>query len=206
MLLILVVVSASMLAASFSLYSEEPSVGKSAKGTRVLLPSRHPQPTQASIDYALMLFDIHIPENVKHPVYDPELADRGLTVQKGIGHPFEVRLGPTAFTSWAILGSTLSHEIEVHCRQEFALIRLLDLMGMNGTLYAERVAYQYEISQAKRFKLSRSEQFSIADTVEFYYPLKESKRAKWDEMKHAVMRQIVAPEPRTNFPYRAELY
>jgi hypothetical protein len=82
----------------------------------------------------------------------------------------KVFVGPTAFSSWGMLGSTLAHEVEVHCRQNFPLIVLKDQLGLDGTVEAEREAYEYEIQNAGRFGLDHRDQNLIAATVEYYYP------------------------------------
>ena len=83
----------------------------------------------------------------------------------------EVTVGPAAFESWGLLGSTLAHELEVHCQQNFTYIRLLDLLGLDGTLKAEREAYQHELSNAGRFHLGEVERENIKATMDFYYPV-----------------------------------
>ena len=83
-------------------------------------------------------------------------------------------IGPAAFASWSLLGSTLAHELEVHCRQNFTLIRMQDLMGAQGTLKAERDAYAHELAHAERFNLSKIERMNIQATMDFYYPKENS--------------------------------
>ena len=78
--------------------------------------------------------------------------------------------GPVAFESWALLGSTLAHEIEIHCEQSFLLIRLMDTVGFSGTLSAEREAYMHEISNRERFNLSEYEIANIRNTMNYFYP------------------------------------
>ena len=121
------------------------------------------------------MFNIKVPANVKPPFFDPNLEDRGLTTLRGWGHKLEVSVGPAAFESWGLLGSTLAHEIEIHCNQNFTLIRAMDLVGMEGTFNAEREAYNHELKNAKRFHLSEIEQTNIKATLDFYYPSEESR-------------------------------
>ncbi|MFW7377623.1 MAG: hypothetical protein ACOH5I_02290 [Oligoflexus sp.] len=136
----------------------------------VLPPSTRPELSQESIDVALAMFDIQIPANTLHPEFDPLLEDRGLTTMRGWGRKLEVTVGPAAFTSWGLLGSTLAHELEVHCQQNFAMIRLKDLFGMEGTSNAEREAYLHELNNADRFHLNGIERMNIQATMDFYYP------------------------------------
>lgn len=142
-----------------------------AAPVHVVPPSSKPVPGQESIDIALAMFNIQVPTNAKKPVYDPGIYDRGLTTLRGWSNKMEVSVGPAAFTSWSMLGSTLAHELEVHCQQNFALIRLKDLFGFEGTLHAEREAYSHELANAKRFRLDNQEFANIKATMDFYYPL-----------------------------------
>ncbi len=137
----------------------------------VLPPKTKPTLSQESVDAAMEMFNIKVPHNVQSPTFDASLEDRGLTTLRGWGHKLEVSVGPAAFESWGLLGSTLAHELEVHCRQNFTLIRALDLIGFNGTWDAEREAYHHELDNAKRFHLTESERFNIKATLDFYYPL-----------------------------------
>ena len=159
------------------------------------LPSNKPPMNQDSIDLALVLFNIKVPASAKNPVFDSNLADRGITVQRGIGHEYEITIGPSAFTSWSMLGSTLAHEIEVHCNQNFVFIRVLDLLGLDGTNLAEREAYGYEYEHSKRFKLTALERSSIQDTVEFYYPVKPVKKASVTPLVNEFCEFLISSEP-----------
>ncbi|MBC7658478.1 MAG: hypothetical protein H7249_02090 [Chitinophagaceae bacterium] len=136
----------------------------------VVPPSSKPPMTQESINMALEMFDIQIPKNADKPTLDMKLEDRGLTTLNGWGKKLEVTVGPAAFTSWAVLGSTLAHELEIHCNQNFAVIRLKDMIGMDGTNGAEREAYMHELSNSERFHLKDGDQASIRSTMEFFYP------------------------------------
>ena len=127
--------------------------------------------SQGDIDFAMDVFAIDIPANVGKPTLNKEILDRGLTYGSGLGANKKVDVGPPAFTSWAILGSTLGHEVEVHCNQSFLFIWLSELFHMSGTVYAEREAYEYEIENSERFGLSIEEKNQIAYTKNFYYPL-----------------------------------
>ena len=119
---------------------------------------------------AIEMFGIEIPPSALHPEFDAQLEDRGLTTRATFMDRAKVTIGPAAFSSWGLLGSTLAHELEVHCNQSFAVIWLLDLMRMDGVAVAEREAYQYEIAGANRFSLDASDVQLISETVEYYYP------------------------------------
>ncbi len=129
-----------------------------------------PSVSQKSIDEAIKRFNIVIPSNTNYPTLDKTLEDRGLTTLNCRFCKLEVTIGPAAFSSWAMLGSTLAHELEVHCKQNFSLIRIKDVFGYRGSDMAEREAYLYEIANAKRFGSSADELTSIADTMNYYYP------------------------------------
>ncbi|MFY7930568.1 MAG: hypothetical protein ACOVS5_16965 [Oligoflexus sp.] len=141
----------------------------------VVPPSTQPPMTQESIDLALEMFAIEIPDNTQRPRLDMGLEDRGLTTLNGWGSKLEVTIGPAAFTSWALLGSTLAHELEVHCRQNFFVIRMKDALGLQGTEQAEREAYMHELANSDRFNLKTSDQLNIKATMDFYYPLSKPK-------------------------------
>jgi hypothetical protein len=133
-------------------------------------PTSIPAMSQESVDLAVRAFRIDVPRNVKGPRFDPNLKDRGLTFRKSVLSDLEVSIGPDAFTSWGILASTIAHETEVHCRQSFLAIHFLNLLGFSGVAIAEREAYLFEISQAKRFGLTRLDQHLIKGTLDYYYP------------------------------------
>jgi|GEM_PF-1601662 len=133
------------------------------------LPSK-PAMNQASIDRAIAMYQILIPQGVKRPVFEKDLDDRGVTIKRDWFSPLEVQVGPNAFMSWPLLGSTLAHELEVHCRQSFAWIKMSDTLGLDGTSKAEREAYKYELAHAKRFGLSQVDQDLIQITVDYFYP------------------------------------
>lgn len=139
----------------------------------VTIPSSPPHPSQESVDLALKLFKIDVPHGIHHPVYDASLSDRGITSINGFDKDRRVKIGPGAFTSWGMLGSTLAHEIEVHGKQNFSLIRFKDLIGLQGTVDAEREAYLHEVKHSTRFGLTPMEINSIVDTMNFYYPKPE---------------------------------
>ncbi len=136
---------------------------------QVLPPSEVPEMSQASVELALELYGIEVPDNTNDPILDMSLEDRGSTMRSLGGDYALVKVGPAAFESWSILASTLAHEIEVHCRQSFPLIYALDVLGLEGTVIAERQAYQYELENAKRFGLNNSEALLIKNTLDFYY-------------------------------------
>lgn len=164
----------------------------------VVPPEGTPPQSQESIQTALLMFSIHVPESVEGPYFDGQLDDRGLTTGGLILPQKRVTIGPAAFTSWAVLGSTLAHEIEVHVEQSFLKVVLQDqvaqmyydgrrtlgrwipelapsaqeLFENDGTWKAERDAYMYELSNARRFGLSKDEVASIWRVMDYFYPNK----------------------------------
>lgn len=137
---------------------------------RVTPPPGAPTVSQDSIDLALALFGIELPPSASAPRLDENLRDRGLTSRAAFMEKAEVTIGPAAFTSWGLLGSTLAHELEVHCQQNFLLISVMDAIGLDGTGEAERQAYIHELRNARRFGLGHEDAELIADTMEYYYP------------------------------------
>jgi len=125
---------------------------------------------QEAIDLAMTYYKISKPSDANAPLFDSELKDRGLTVKSSWFGKTQVYIGPSAFANWAMLGSTLAHEVEVHCNQNFPMIFIKDRLGLDGTSDAEREAYRYEITNASRFGLSGRDAGLIAATVEYYYP------------------------------------
>lgn len=136
----------------------------------VKAPEGLPPMNQESVDLALVMFGIEVPTAAEHPRFDPELRDRGLTTRGAFMEKAEVTVGPAAFSSWALLGSTLAHELEVHCQQNFLAIYVMDTIGLDGTGAAERQAYIHELRGAQRFGLIGDDAELIADTMEYYYP------------------------------------
>ncbi len=136
----------------------------------IIPPSSKPKAGQAAIDLAMVMYGIRVPESAMKPTYDPNLADRGLTTRGAFMEKAVVNVGRSAFSSWALLGSTLAHEIEVHCNQNFFFIFSMDLIGLDGTGEAERQAYNHELAHSKRFGLKDHDATLISDTVAFYYP------------------------------------
>jgi hypothetical protein len=143
--------------------------------TTVVAPEGAPPITQASIDLAMQMYGIKLPSDTEPPMLDLNMQDRGLTTRSPILDKARVSIGPAAFSSWALLGSTLAHEIEVHCQQNFFAIYIMDLVGLDGTGAAERQAYVHELSHADRFGTPDDDAKMIADTVAFYYPESEAK-------------------------------
>lgn len=162
----------------------------------VVPPEDIPPQTQQSIETALLMFSIYVPETVEGPYFDAQLDDRGLTTGGLLLPQKRVTIGPAAFTSWAVLGSTLAHEIEVHVEQSFLKVVAQDqiaqwyfdgrraigrwlpalapsgkeLFENDGTWKAERDAYMYELKNARRFGLSEEEVASIWRVMDYFYP------------------------------------
>ena len=142
-------------------------------GSRSSLPGR-PSISRESVMKALEEFKINLPKNVNGPFIDSNMNDRGMTMRKGALTSATVYLGPEAFASWALLGSTLAHEIEIHCRQNFLSIHFQNMAGIDSIGAAEREAYGYELANASRFGLSDYDQALIRSTSSYYYPVKTS--------------------------------
>ena len=162
----------------------------------VIVPQEQPPQDQESIDTAMVLFSIKTPPTVDGPTFDYSLGDRGLTTGGLVLPQKRVTVGPAAFTSWSVLGSTLAHEIEVHVPQSFFMVvaedhitrwqiesrRIIgrafprfapsakELFENDGTWKAERDAYMHEIKNAKRFGLSQEELASIWRVMDYFYP------------------------------------
>lgn len=133
-----------------------------------------PSPGQETIDLAMEYYDIELPERVAWPKYDPSLKERGLIEIKG--RVKQVSIGPAAFSSWALLGATLVHEIEIHGRQNFFTIAVLNRVGTAlfqgalGERLAEEQAYTHEVMSKKRLGLTDGEVSGLIDTRDVYYP------------------------------------
>jgi hypothetical protein len=163
-------VTMTMILAEKQLMSK-PQLSGQDSYTPIMLAENKPVISQKSIADAIRLFKIKMPDRMIGPTLDMTLQDRGLTSREGYFARPEVRIGPTAFTSWAVLGSTLAHEIEVHCQQNFLKIATLEKIGLRGIDRAERTAYSYELIQAERFGLTAFEQDQIQDTMNRFYPI-----------------------------------
>lgn len=165
----LIALGLSLLAAKSEIRGNE-TFHSALQKVKVHPPEGTPPVTQESIELAITMYDIKIPENAFMPRLDLTLEDRGLTRRATWSDKSEVTIGPAAFTSWALLGSTIAHEVEVHCHQNFMLIFLMDGMGLDGTGEAERQAYFHELKNASRFGLAAQDARLIADTVDYFYP------------------------------------
>lgn len=144
---------------------------------RVVAPDSSPAYTDDSIATAMAMFGIQVPSNADKPYFDRTLSDRGLTIKRAWHKNAEVKIGPAAFSSWSLLGSTLAHELEVHCRQNFFMISILDRLGLDGTVIAERQAYKHELIMAERFGLSKQDRGFIRETLHYYYPLNDKQKS-----------------------------
>ena len=139
-------------------------------------PPGPPALSQKSIDLALTIYGINVPATAAYPVFNRNLDDRGLSSTFAWDDKIHVEIGPSAFASWGMLGSTLAHELEVHCLQSFTLISIMDILNLDGTARAERQAYLHELRNAQRFGLSATSKELIASTMDYYYQLDENSR------------------------------
>jgi hypothetical protein len=147
--------------------------------SNVNLPAGRPVIGQAAIEFAMRAFAIKMDsDSITGPFYDSSLEDRGMTLRRGLASPAVVMIGREAFASWGLLGSTLAHEIEVHCRQNFLAIHLQNLAGFDGTGAAEREAYRYELVNAERFGLGHYDRELIRSTMTYFYPEQENNLAR----------------------------
>jgi len=144
---------------------------KNSRSIIMQLIAPPPSIGQQALEVAVEAFHVRRDVDAPWPHFNQALDDRGLTEKRAFEYSKIVKIGPSAFESWSILGSTLAHELEIHCNQNFFLITLADYFGLQGTNLAEREAYLWEITQAKRFGLIKSEAFLIESTLNRYYPL-----------------------------------
>ena len=149
---------------------DEASIVTGNERVTVQLPTTAPRVSQESINAAIEMFKIRVPKDVIGPKLDLRLADRGQTLRKGAFANALVSVGPEAFSSWPMLASTLAHELEVHCQQNFVALHLMDITGLDGVGEAEREAYTYELRNAQRFGLSPYDQDLIRSTMDYFYP------------------------------------
>jgi len=142
-----------------------------------------PAKSQASIELALIAYGFDLAQSGTYPSMDMNLTDRGLTEKMGYEQSKKVKIGPSAFDTWALLGSTMSHELEIHCQQNFVFISIADALGLDGTDLAEREAYEWELKQGQRFGLLAEEKALIRATVDSYYPrdFRSSNRPKFQK-------------------------
>ena len=154
---------------SYSIQSENKRIEamSNSVNAQILIPVVE---NNESIKLAMLSYSIKAPKGCTNPQFDPELKDRGITIKRPWNDEYIVEIGPKAFDSWAILGATLAHEVEVHCNQNFVWVNFLDFIGMDGTGFAERVAYNYEITNQDRFGLTSEDILSISITKEKHYP------------------------------------
>ena len=126
---------------------------------RLVALSATPDVSRESIETAIAAYQIKKPLTCKIDTIDHTRSDiRGVTERTAWWQPASITLTPAAFVSWGVLGSTLAHEIEVHCNQAFAVIHILNLISPElGTALAEISAYQHEINHQQRFGLSERE-------------------------------------------------
>jgi hypothetical protein len=154
--------------------------------TVVVVPKTLPPLTQESVELALELYNIAVPDNCLFPKYDDHLIDRGLTMQRGTIARSIVKVGSPAFASWALLGSTLAHELEIHCHQNMTLSHFKDKLGFDGSGELEREAYFHELKYSERFGLNKAEKWSIATTVMHFYPSTRPERGFADYLNVAL--------------------
>ncbi len=136
----------------------------------MLTPDGIPEIGQDAIDFAMQYYNFNTPRACEEPVFDQNLWERGLTLQRGF-QIADVLIGTAAFDNWPLLASTLSHELEAHCRQPLIAAGLLRYAGIDLTTMLERDAYAIELASADRFRLSREDAEGIANTALDFYPV-----------------------------------
>lgn len=181
-----VVLGGTLLAWAHSEVEQERQFFAGMDQIKVLPPPTSPEISQESIDLALIIYGIRVPNDVNHPILDRDLADRGVTVRYSFVGQAKVAVGPSAFASWSLLGSTLAHEIEVHGHQNFFGIWIMDSLGLDGTMEAERQAYAHELRYAERFGLKIHDAAMIAETVEFFYPEVQQDDYNQEYLSHTI--------------------
>ncbi len=129
------------------------------------LKDKLPTVSNQSIYTAIKHYKIQVPKKIYSIEVDYSYEQRGLIERTNkFFLDSKVSIGPNAFSSWAMLASTLVHELEIHANQDMAW-NSDDLMKEN-----EREAYTYEINNQKRLGLTDSEVLSIQDSMDFYFP------------------------------------
>jgi hypothetical protein len=129
---------------------------------------------QAAIDAAIAEYQIDISFVDGNVLYDPTLAEEGVT-----SGDRQVHIGSAAFRSVAWLASTIAHEAEVHVNRQAMAGRWYT--DPEGTALQEVEAYDYEIQFAVRFGLSPPEVLELRERRRFHYEwLSAAYRAKAD--------------------------
>ena len=129
-----------------------------------------PPMTNESIQMAMDYYQINLPAGTAVPTLNTKLKIRGSTTRSLFHTLSKVEIGPEAFMSWGLLGSTIAHEIEVHCKQNLLWITAQEMVGINGSVIAEIEAYDYELEHSKRFGLRAFEVNNIRKSRDYHYP------------------------------------
>lgn len=154
---------------------------RQAVKVHVSLPN--PSISYKSIREAISLYSIDV--RGTDISFNPTLSDRAI-IDLGTT-PYKVEVGPLAFRSWGVLGSTLAHETEIHARQSIIWglfanyisavvnwirgISLPEHLSLVGDTILEREAYLFEIHSGERFGLSQDEISATQDLVDYFYPV-----------------------------------
>jgi hypothetical protein len=131
-----------------------------------------PPVSQESIDIAVKSFKIKIPWNTFHPKLDKQMSRNilGLSYTNALLNYCVVTIGPQAFESWGQLGTTLAHEIEVHCNQNHVQAVWDTINNRSPITRLEREAYTYTLLSERRFYLTDREYMGILMVMEYHYP------------------------------------
>jgi len=132
-----------------------------------------PPVSQESIIRAVNNFEIQVPMLSFYPSLDIDMDKTHLGEAYSIPllHMCVPTIGAGAFTSWGRLGSTLAHEVEVHCNQNWWRSSVEKLFLYDPNPMMEREAYTYTLLDSKRFHLTFLEQLNITYVMQLLYPI-----------------------------------
>jgi hypothetical protein len=116
---------------------------------------------QEAIDKALKHYNIDT-SNTKSVKYDSTVKGEAVASKDGT-----IRVGDDAFASPGWLGSSLSHEIEIHINQQAKKGNWYT--GPQGTALQEVQAYDHEIANAKKHGLTKAEVKDLKKRRKSYY-------------------------------------
>lgn len=136
------------------------------------IPETVPYPSNESIKGAIEIFNIKVPSYTSYEYSnDNDPTTRGTANYDG--RNCYVHINNIAFEDWQILGSTLAHEIEIHCRQSPTVVALTRMLLLDAESIYERSAYQYELDNRERFGLSDDQAGGIKAAMNYFYPVKK---------------------------------
>jgi hypothetical protein len=116
---------------------------------------------QEAIDKAIKYYGIDT-SKTKSVTYDPNNSGEAVTSPDGT-----VKVGDKAFSSPGWLGSSIGHEVEIHVNEQAMKGRWYT--GPQGTALQEVQAYDYEISNAKRYGTTATDLADLQKRRTDYY-------------------------------------